>query len=116
VLFSGCDDDRLQPMSIEERPDGTFDLLVECADGVTARVVETAAEIRIDRIFGEKLHGDCLGSMSLELTEPPETRRVTVQGQRWVQVDGDCELDVYADENVEEEWGWVLPLPCSSAG
>lgn len=113
-MLLACGSNELQPSSIEEQPDGSFALFVECADAVSARVTETPDEVRIDRVRGSRVDGDCLGIRPLDLEAPIGDRRLSVNGERWMRIDADCDLAVYAHENVAEDWGWAVPQPCPS--
>ena len=113
-MLAACGSKDVEPSSIEELPDGSFTLYVECAHAVSARVVESAEGVRIDRVRGDIVDGDCLGAVPLSLATPIADRHVVVNGQRWVRIDADCELEVFAPENVAEERAWVVPRPCPS--
>jgi hypothetical protein len=66
-------------------------LLTNCAEQVSADVEESAVEIRITNVRGDRIEGaDCLGSFPLDLGEPIADRAVIVDGERWVVLDADC--------------------------
>lgn len=114
-IVIGCAGDDMVPTSVEEQPDGSFMLLVECAHDVSARLVETPDEVRVDQVKGDRVDGDCLGSTILDLSSPIDERALVVDGERWVRIDDDCELAVYSYEDVAEKWGWAVPLRCPAA-
>lgn len=109
-----CGSDGVEPSDIEELPDGTFVLYTPCAADVSAVVTESDSEVRVDDIRGDALDGDCLGAVPLDLDAPVGDREVVVNGDRWVRIDANCELAVFAPDDVAEK-GWAVPRPCRSS-
>ena len=114
ICAAACGNDALEPSDIEELPDGTYMLYTPCADDVSAVVTESDSEIRIDDVRGEALDGDCLGGLQLDLDAPIGGRVVVVNGDRWVRIDANCDLAVFAPDDVADD-GWAVPRPCRSS-
>lgn len=104
LAITGCGPDALTPTRVDELPDGDVILQVDTCADATVRVVETATEVRIDRIEGRKLSGDCQGAPSLGLDEPIGGRLVFVNGEEWFNRDPTCELATYVPREVAENW------------
>lgn len=104
----------VQPSSLIEETPRRLWLMTSCTqESVSARVTETAAEVRIDDVRAERYdRGDCQGAATIDLDAPIGDRIVTVDGDTWIRIDDDCDHAEYARADVEEAWGWHIPIPC----
>lgn len=94
LLGAACGGDDIEFYgAFEESPGRLVVELRVCTPEVTADVIETDREIRIDEVaVSEVLHGDdCNGGLTVELDRPLGTRALIVEEQRWVPFDGTCE-------------------------
>jgi hypothetical protein len=115
AALAGCGGDGVGPGSIEEQADGTYVFYVDrCADDVTVRVAETDIEVKVDKVRGKQVDGDCVGGVALDLAAPIAERQLIVEDDTWTRIDEDCDLATYSYPDVAERWAWAVPLPCRS--
>lgn len=112
LVAAACGGDGVEPSDIAELPDGTYVLYTNCADEVSAVVTESDGEIRVDEVRGDVVDGDCVGAVPLDLDAPIGARAVVVNGDRWVRIDANCDLAVFAPEDAADYM--AVPRPCRS--
>jgi len=78
------------PLGIEIQNPTTLVLVTRCAEGVSARLAESADSVRIDQITGHVMDGDCTGGVEIELSAPLRDRLIFVAGEQWTETDASC--------------------------
>ena len=112
LAAAACGSNGVEPSDIAELPDGTYMLYTNCADEFSAVVTESDSEIRVDEVRGDAVDGDCVGAVPLDLDAPIGAREVVVNGDRWVRIDANCDLAVFAPEDAADYM--AVPRPCRS--